>query len=274
LRARWLAVALVALAAALAPAGAVFASDAVRVQADGVAKLPPFVPGAPAARPPDAAALREMRQAAVANGVEAAVLAQASELAREDVREDEAALRAALGPLADYTLGYGVLAEIGPREAKPKRKPGDPAPRPRRPKDPVPMEHAWRIEALVDGARLLGALRAAGLALTSGADSTALAEVVLESPYDAAGYAALRARLSALGAASVVPRRFSAEGVVLNVRGLPPEMLRHRLESQPPVGFTAETSASEAAPSEVRVRLVRAGAAAAGDFAPKRTSSD
>lgn len=257
---------------ALAPA-ATFAADAVRVQADGVAKLPPFVPGAPAPKPPTAEALRALRQLAVANGVETAVLAQASELAREDVRGNDAALRAALGTLADYTLGHGVLADLGAREAKPKG--GGAAPR--KPGAAIPMEHAWRVEALVDGARVLEALRAAGLAVTSDADGTAVAEVVLEAPYEAAGYAALRARLAALGALSVVPRRFSAEEVSLVVRGLPPEMLRQRLETQPPTGYQAEASANPELPTEIRVRLIRSASSPAGSAAPqpaKNTRSD
>lgn len=245
-----------ALALALLAAPAALASDAVRVQADGVAKLPPFVLGAPAPKPLTAEALRALRQLAVGNGVEAAVLAYASEQAREDVRADEAALRAALGSLADYTLGHGVLAEIGPREARPR--PGGPVLTPRRPGAPIPMEHAWRVEALIDGTRVIEALRAAGLAVTSSADGAAVAEVVLEAPYDAAGFAALRARLAALGALSVVPRRFSADAVLLVVRGLPPDMLRQRLETQPPSGFAAETSSSEESPTEIRVRLIRA----------------
>lgn len=241
--------------AALAVPGAGRAADAVRVQVDGVAPLPPFVPGGPPAKPPDAAALRALRQAALANGVEAAVLAHASDLAREDVREDEAALRAALGKLSDYALGQGVLADLGAREAKPKREAGAPPPKPRRPTDPVPMEHAWRVEALVDGDRVAAALRTAGLALTSGADPGAALEVVLEAPYDAAGVAALRSRLEALGALAVVPRRFEAAQIVLSVRGLPAEVVRARVASQPPAGYAAETSVSEVAPGEVRVRL-------------------
>ncbi len=250
-----MAFALAGLAALGAPAAPARAADAVRVQADGVAPLPPFVPGQPPAKAPDAAGLRALRQAAVANGVEAAVLAHAGGLAREDVREDEAALRAALGKLSDYALGQGVLADLGAREAQPKLRPGARPPKPRRPTDPVPMEHAWRVEALVDGDRVAAALRAAGLALTSGADPGAAIEVVLEAPYEAAGLAALRARLEALGALSVVPRRFEAAQIVLSVRGLPADVVRQRVASQPPVGFAAETAVSEAAPGEVRIRL-------------------
>jgi hypothetical protein len=232
------------------------AADAVRVQAEGVAPLPPFVPGSPAAKPPSAEALRALRQTAVDDGVEVAVLAQASELAREDIRDDETALRAALGALPDYALGFGVLADLGAREAKPR--PGDPPARARRPKDPVPMEHAWRIEALVDRARVSAALQAAGLALTSSADSGAVVRIVLEAPHDAAGLAALRARLVALGAQSVVPRRFSASETVLVARGVQPEVIRQRIVSQPPAGFMAAASASEETPDEIRIRLTPA----------------
>jgi hypothetical protein len=268
------ALALGALAVLGALGGPARAGDAVRVQADGVAPLPPFVPGQPPAKAPDAVALRALRQTAVAAGVEAAVLAHASELAREDVREDEAALRAALGKLSDYALGHGVLAEIGAREVEPKRMPGDPPPKPRRPTDPVPMEHAWRVEALVDGDRVAAALRAAGLALTSGEDAGAAIEVVLEAPYDAPGLAALRARLDALGALAVVPRRFEASQIVLSVRGLRAEVVRQRIASQPPAGFSAETTVSEAAPNEVRVRLTPLGAAANSPAARTNPSSD
>jgi hypothetical protein len=183
---------------ALASPAACLADAAVRVQADGVAPLPPFVPGAPRARPPDAAALSALRKTAVANGIDSAVLAHAAQLARRDVRGDAAALRAGLGgELAAFTLGHGVLADLGPRELKATPKPGDPAPRTRKPTEPVPMEHAWRIEVLVDGARVQAALAAAGLALSSGGESGAVAEVVLEAPYDAPMLAALRVRLRA-----------------------------------------------------------------------------
>jgi hypothetical protein len=243
------------LAIALFPGSASrAASDAVRVQADGVAPLPPSVPGKPAPTRPDAATLRQMRQAAVANGVEAAVLAHARELTRMDKRDDEEALRAALGPLADYALGHGVLADLGAREAKPRVKPGDPPPR-QRPSDPVPMEHAWRVEALVDSARVLAALDAAGLALASSKDSGTTTAVVLEAPYDAPGLAALRQQLATLGAISVVPRRYEAAEVVLAVRGLAPDVVVRRLAALPPAGYRAEVAASEIDLSEVRVRL-------------------
>ena len=251
-----------AIVAPFAAASAV-ASDAVRVQAEGAAALPPFVPGAPPP-PPDAGALRALRQAAVTNGVENAVLAHAGSLAREEVRDDPAALRGALGNLAQYTLGHGVLADLGPREAQPDLKPGQPPPRPRKPTDPVPMEHAWRVEALVDGERVLAALRAAGLALTSGGDPGATAELVLEAPYDAAGLAALRARVEALGAASAIPRRFSADEITLSVRGLPPDLLRQRLAAQPPVGFNTQLSGSEESPGQIRIRLIPTPPASAG----------
>jgi hypothetical protein len=232
------------------------ADAAVRVQADGVAPLPAFVPGTPRAKPPDAAALRALRQIAVANGIENAVLAHAAQLAPAGLRDDEAALRAGLGGnLADFALGHGVLADLGPREAKARLKPGDPPPKRRGPVDPVPMEHAWRIETLVDGARVQAALEAAGLALVSGADSSAVAELVLEAPYDAPMLAALRARLSALGASSAVPRRYEAQGVTLNVRGLPPALLRERIATNPPAGYSAELVAQEDASLPIRVRL-------------------
>jgi hypothetical protein len=251
--------ALAACAVALVGLGAPARSigdSAVRVQADGVAPLPPFVPGAPPAKRPDAAALRALRQTALANGIENAVLAHAAQLAPADLRGDEAALRAGLGGnLADFALGQAVLADLGPREAKPRLKPGDPPPRPRRPADPVPMEHAWRIEALVDSARVQAALEAVGLALVSGADSSAVAEIVLEAPYDAPMLAALRARLSALGARSAIPRRYEAQGVTLSVRGLRPELLRERIQADPPTGYAAEVLPREDESLPTRVRL-------------------
>ena len=235
------------------------AQAAVRVQAEGVAKLPPRVPGAPAPKPPDAAAFQALRQAAVANGIETAVLTYASQLARADVRSDEAALRTALGAkLAALTLGHGVLADLGAREAKPKRKPGDPPPRPRKPSEPIPMEHAWRIEALVDGAQVRAALEAAGLALVTGADSAAQAELVLSAPYDAAMLAALRARLGALGARSVVPRRYDATGITLSIRGLREELLRDRLATDPPSGYSAQVLPREEPLDPIYVRLTAA----------------
>jgi hypothetical protein len=117
------------------------------------------------------------------------------------------------------------------------------------------MEHAWRVEAIVDGDRVLAALQAAGLAFASDANAGATSEVVLDAPYDAAGLAALRARLTALGASSVVPRRFSAEAVVIAVNGLPAELLLLRLASEPPDGFSAETRAAEGDSGRVLVRL-------------------
>jgi hypothetical protein len=233
-----------------------FGDAAVRVQAEGVAPLPPFVPGAPRAKSPDAAELRALRQIALANGIENAVLAHAAQLAPAELRGDEAALRAGLGGnLADFALGQAVLADLGPREAKAKPKPGDPPERPRRPADPVPMEHAWRIEALVDGARVQAALAAAGLALISGADGSAVAELVLEAPYDAPMLAALRARLGALGARSAIPRRYEAQGVTLNVRGLRPELLRERLAADPPAGYAAEVQPPDGESLPIRVRM-------------------
>lgn len=244
-------------ALALAAPGALRAADAVRVQADGVAPLPPRVPGARAPQPPDAAALRALRQAAVANGIDQAVLSYAAQLARADVRDDEAALRDALGggPLAGFTLGHGVIGELGPREAKPKTRPGDPPPKPRAPRDPIPMEHAWRIEAVVDAARVRAAVEAAGLALASGAESAAAAEVVLEAPYDAPMLSALRARLRALGASSAVPRRYQADGVTLSVRGLSAQTVRAGLASDPPPGYAAALTPPDDAAPAVRVRL-------------------
>lgn len=241
----------------LATLGALSArgSEAVRVQADGVAALPARRPADPAPKPPDAATLRSLRQTALANGIEAAVLSHASQLAREETRADEVALRAALGKLAEYTLGHGVLAELGPREVQPKPRPGEPPPKPRRPTAPVPMEHAWRVEAIVDGDRVLAALQAAGLAFASDANAGATSEVVLDAPYDAARLAALRARLTALGARSVVPRRFSPEAVVIAVNGLPAELLLLRLVSEPPDGFAAETRAADGDSGRVLVRL-------------------
>ncbi len=239
-------------------AAAVSASEALRVQADGVAALPARKRGDPAPRPPDAATLRALRQTALTNGIETAVLSYASQLAREETRADEAALRSALGDLAGYTLGHGVLADLGPREVQPKLLPGDPPPHPRLASDPVPMEHAWRIEAIVDAERVLAALQSAGLAFASGEAGGTAFEVVLEAPYDAQGLAALRARLTALGAERVVPRRFSAEAVALSVRGLSAELLLRRLASEPPSGFSAETRASDVEAGAVRVRLTPA----------------
>jgi hypothetical protein len=254
-----IALAWLAAPALFLPAAPGLAQDAVRVQAEGVAALPPRVPGAPAPKPPDAAALQALRQRAVANGIENAVLAHARELARLDVRDDEDALRAALGPkLAELALGHGVLADLGAREAKPKLRPGDPPPRPRKPTDPIPMEHAWRIEALVDSPRVRAALETAGLALVSAADSATQAELLLEAPYDAAMLAALRARLTALGARSVVPRRYEAAGVTLIVRGLPDDRLRRRLAAEPPPGYRAEVLPPEREFAPTRVRLTAA----------------
>jgi hypothetical protein len=244
-----------ALLASAAPSGAP-AEDAVRVQAEGAAALPALKPGAAPPPKPDAAALRALRQTAIAHGIGQAVLAHAAQLARPEVRDDEAALRAALGAdrLADYALGHGVLGEIGPRATQAKRKPGDPPPKPRRPADPISMEHAWRVEVLVDGARVRAALEAAGLVLVSRADSGAASEVVLEAPYDAAMLAALRARLVALGG-SAVPRRYEAASVTLSVRGLPPALVRERLASDPPLGYAVDVAASGETPASIRVRL-------------------
>jgi len=259
-----------ALAALAAPAVSL-ADAAVRVQADGVAPLPPIVPGGPRAKPPDPAALRALRQTALASGIEAAVLSYAAQLALPDLRDDEAALRAGLGgSLADFALGHAVLADLGPREVKPRPKPGDPPPKARKPGDPVPMEHAWRIEALVDGARVEAALEAAGLALVSGADSSAIAEVVLEAPYDAPMLAALRARLSALGAHSAIPRRYEAEGVTLNVRGLRAELLRERIAADPPPGYSAEVLPREDESLPTRVRMRARASEAPGQSARSR----
>ena len=244
-----------ALVLTLAPLAVSGAGEAVRVQAEGGFALPPRIPGDPPAPKPDAAALRAQRQAAVAKGIENAVLAYAAQFAREDVREDEAALRSALGKLTEYALGHGVLADLGVREPKPKVKPGDPPPRPRKATDPIPLEHAWRVEAVVDGARVQAALAAAGLALVSGADAGATTQVVLEAPYDAQAVAALRARIAALGARSVVPRRFEAAEITLVVSGLPAEVIARRLASEPPAGFSAEAIVPETAPASVRVRL-------------------
>jgi hypothetical protein len=237
---------------------------------EGAAPLPARIPGARPPKPADAATLRALRQAAVANGVETAVLRYAAGQARVGARDDEAALRAALGNrLADFTLGVGVLGEIGPREAKPKPQAGAAPERPRKPSDPVPMEHAWRIEALVDGARVRAAIEAAGLALVSSADSSARAEVVLEAPYDAPMLAALRARLSALGGSST-PRRSEASGVTLAVRGLPPALVRERVASEPPAGFSAEVAPEGDPPSLVRVRLRAVPSAAVSESAKSR----
>jgi hypothetical protein len=247
--------ALLALALALTASGAFAAGGAVRVQADGAFALPPRIPEAAPAPKPDAATLRTQRQAAVAQGIEKAVLAYAAQFAREDVRDDEAALRSALGKPADYALGHGVLADLGVREPIPKRRPGDPPPRPRRASDPIPQERAWRIEAVVDGTRVQAALAAAGLALVSAADAEATIQVVLETPYDAQSLAALRARISALGARSAVPRRFEASEITLVVSGMPADMLARRLTSDPPAGFRAEATVPESAPASVRVRM-------------------
>jgi hypothetical protein len=251
------ALALVLLSALSLSPSAALAADAVRVQAEGAAALPPFIPGAPPAKPPDAATLRALRQTAVADGIEQAVLAYAAQLARPELRDDEDALRAALGGgrLAAFALGHGVLGEIGAREAKPKRKPGDPPPKPRKPSAPVPMEYAWRVEALVDATRVRAALDAAGAALVSGADSGARTEVVLEAPYDAAMVAALRARLVALGARSVVPRRYEATAITLSVRGVPPGVVRERLAAEPPAGYASEVLPQEDPLLPVRVRM-------------------
>ena len=240
--------------AALLLAGPALASDAVRVQAEGVASSPPPYRARPRRRAPTRRSFA-LREKGVADGIESAVLAYASQLARPDVRDNEAALRAALGKnLAELTLGHGVLADLGAREAKPKTKPGAP-PRPRKPNEPIPMEHAWRIEALVDGARVRAALELAGLALVTGADSGAIAELVLEAPYDASMLAALRARLVAIGARSVVPRRFEASGVTLVVRGLREQLVRDRLAADPPAGYSAEVKPSDATARAVRLRL-------------------
>lgn len=249
------ALAALAFVLAFAPVAALGAGGAVRVQADGAFALPARKPGDPPAPKPDAATLRVQRQAAVAQGIETAVLAYAAQFAREDVREDEAALRAALGALADYTLGHGVIADLGVREPKPKRGPGDRPPKPRRATDPIPLEHAWRIEAVVDGPRVQAALAAAGLALVSSADASASTQVVLEAPYDAQALAALRARITALGARSVVPRRFEAGAISLVVSGLPADLIARQLASEPPGGFRAEAVVPESAPASVRVRL-------------------
>jgi hypothetical protein len=232
------------------------AQDAVRVRADGAAPLPPRLPGAPAPKPPDAASLRALRQIAVENGAERAVLEHAAGLARPEVRDDETALRAALGDKpADFTLGVGVVGEIGPREAKAAQPAGAPAPPPRRPSDPVPMEYAWRVEALVDSARVRAALAAAGLALASEADAGAASEVVLLAPYDAPMLAALRAQLGALGARNAVPRRYEADGVTLLVHGLSADSLREGLAADPPAGYGAELVPSSGEDAEIRVRL-------------------
>jgi hypothetical protein len=224
------------------------------MQADGVAPLPARAPGAPLPKP-TAAELRALRKAAIADGVESAVLAYASSLVREEARDDEDAIRAALGSLDGYALGHGVLRDLGVREAKPKTQRGDPPPKPRQASAPIPMEHAWRIEALVDGAKVQAALERAGLAFTAAVDPASSALVVLEAPYDAAGLAALRSHLEALGALSAVPRRFQAQAIALSVRGLGAEAVRDRLAAQPPEGFTAVATLVDGTPPSVRVRL-------------------
>jgi hypothetical protein len=138
------------------------------------------------------------------------------------------------------------------------------------------MEHAWRLEVLVDGDRVLAALRAAGLALAPGdAAAGGAVRIAVAAPYDAAALAALRARLVSLGAASVVPRRYAAEEVVLEVRGLAADVLVGRLASEPPAGYVAEAELSEADASALRVRLVLAsGAAPARQTPAARPASD
>jgi hypothetical protein len=242
--------ALFALALAAQPAHA--ADDAVRVQADGAVPLPPRKPGQGPASAPDAATLRTQRQAAVARGIENAVLEYAAGVAREEARHDEAALRSALGTLSAYALGHGVLADLGVREPKPR--PGAKSV-PRRPDAPIPQERAWRVEAVVDGARVRAALQAAGLALVSGADGGARVVLVLEAPFDGPALSALRARVGEIGATQVVPRRFEAERITLVVSGLPADVVARRLASDPPAGFRAETSVLEAEEPSISVRL-------------------
>lgn len=249
---------LTAVFLACAASAAAFASNVVRVQAEGAAALPARVPGAAPAAAPSAAELKALRQRAIEAGIERAVLEHAGQLARESVRDDEAALRAALGEqLAALTLGHGVIAELGPREVVPRLPAGAPPPKPRRPTDPIPMEHAWRIEVLVDGDRVLDALRAAGLAFAGGGGADAAAvSISVAAPYDAPALAALRARLEALGASSVVPRRYRAEEVVLEVRGLDADVLARRLVSEPPAGYAAEAELDSSDPTALRVQLV------------------
>jgi hypothetical protein len=238
--------------------GAAFASNVVRVQAEAGARLPARAPGGPSPPSPTAAEAKALRQRAIDAAIDRAVLDYARGLAREDVRNDEAALRAALGGnLAPLTLGHGVIADLGEREALPRLPSGAYAPRPvRKPGEAVPMEHAWRIEALVDGDRVLAGLRAAGVAVAAGDGASGPPlRVTLLAPYDAAGLAALRAHLLALGAASVVPRRFTADEIALEVRGLAADVLARRLEVDPPTGFAAQAEVEAGEVPALRVRL-------------------
>jgi hypothetical protein len=241
--------------ASLAATGAALAAGIQRVTVEGVAAVAPRVPGAPAAPPPSAAQLRQLREQALGDGIEKAVLGQAARLAREDARGDAAGLKAALpGSLADYTSGFGVLADLGERDAVP---PPGAAPAKRRPQEPIPREHAWRIEALVDTDRVGAALRAAGIALVGAGESGGDTLVLLEPPFDAQALAALRAQLRELGAARVVPERFSAAGVSVRATGLPPDALAHRLGLEPPEGYAAQLEGPTPEDPSVRVRLVR-----------------
>ncbi len=245
----------VALASALLAASALGAGIQ-RVAVEGVAPLPPHLPGAPPAPAPTAAQLRQLREQALRDGIEKAVLGQAARLAREDARGDAALLRAALsGSLADYTSGFGVLADLGERNAVP---PPDAPPVKRGPRDPIPREHAWQVEALVDTDRVGAALRAAGLALVTGELGGGDTLVLLEPPYDAQALAALRDQLRELGAQRAVPERFSAAGVAVRATGLAPDALARRLSLQPPEGYLATLSGPSPEDPAVHVRLERA----------------
>jgi hypothetical protein len=185
----------------------------------------------------------------VAKGLDEAVREVAARYLSEPAEPD---LLKRIGARArDFVLRYRVIERIGERDSVILRS-----------KRPAPArEYAARIRVDVDTRRLTNALAAAGLWQPDSTDAGSGAYWI-EGPLEWSAWVAFRRALLMAGAASVVPREISDEGMLVAVdggRGNPGSILS-RVASSPPEGLEVRIVERGEAP-RVRIREIEPEAA-------------
>lgn len=166
------------------------------------------------------------REQVVAKGLDEAVREVASRYVNDPAELDP--LERIGAKARDFVLRYRVIERIGERDTVILRTE----------RRPPAREYAARIRVDVDTPRLTNALAAAGLWQPDTTDA-ASGSYWIEAPLEWSAWVAFRRALLMAGAAGVVPREITEEGMLVAVdggRGNPASILS-RVASNPPEGL-------------------------------------